>query len=301
MSRKDYYEILGVSKSADDAEIKKAYKKLARQYHPDLNPDNAEAEKRFKEISEAYAVLSDRQKRQQYDRFGSGGMGADWEAAWERARAGHQQGRGYDFSGTGFGGFGGKLDDILSEIFAGSFGGARRAHPTPQNLEMELPLPFIEAIKGTRKGIRLNNAQLEVNIPAGVETGSRIRVAGKGNNGGDLFLIIKVQDHAHFVRRGLDLEMTLPISLHEALLGESIEVSTLEGPVDLKLPCPASSGQKLKLKGKGIKDPKSNRRGDLFVKLQVMIPEMQDSARQEILKILETVEQPHGLRDQLRF
>lgn len=302
MASKDYYQILGVSKDASIDDIKKAYKKLARQHHPDLNPDNAEAEKKFKEISEAYAVLGDKEKRSKFDRFGSGGMHGDWEKAWEQARrSGGGRAGGYDFNQMGDFGFNINLDDILGDIFTGGFRGARRSHPKPQNLEMELPLSFSESVRGTRKGIQLNGAAIDVTIPPGVETGSKIRVAKKGNNGGDLFLICKVANQAGVVRRGNNLEMDLPVSLKEAIEGSSVEVPTLSGHVDLKIPEGASSGQRLKLKGKGIPNPKGGDAGDLIVRLQVMLPKLDKSQTKALLKTLKDAPEVENLRSGLGF
>jgi DnaJ-class molecular chaperone len=297
MASKDYYAILGVSKTASEAEVKKAYKKLARQYHPDLNPDNAEAERKFKEISEAYAVLSDTEKRAKYDRFGSGSFANDFSQAWSNAR---KSDGGFDFSGMG--GFGFNLDDILGEIFAGSFRGAPRSHPRPQHLEMELPLSFPEAVSGTIKGIKVNNANLEVTIPAGVETGSKVRVAGKGNNGGDLFLICKVEPHSQMRRLGDDIEMSLPVSLKEAIGGAKVRVPTPTGDVDLKVPAMTSSGRKLKLKGKGVKNPRTGKTGDLYAVIQIVLPELSEHQANSLVNTLEPItKDEESLRSALRF
>ncbi len=259
MASKDYYQILGLSKGASEPEIKKAYKKLARQYHPDLNPNNAEAEKKFKEISEAYAVLSDPDKRSKYDRFGSGNFGDDFSRAWSSAHAGggFDPGRMQDF---GF-----NLDDILGDIFKGAFGGARRSHPRKKDAQLDLPLTFLEAMQGTKKSISINGSIIDVKIPAGVDNGAKIRVSGKGENGGDLYLNCSVMPHPFFRRNLLQIEMDLPISLKEALEGATVAVPTINGMVDLKIPAGASSGQRMKLKGMGVQDPKTGGKGDQIV------------------------------------
>ena len=291
---KDYYQTLGVAKGASEAEIKKAYKKLARENHPDLNPNNPAAEKRFKEISEAYAVLSDSEKRAKYDRFGSGEFGDAFSQAWGRAH----QGGGFDPSQMHDFGF--NLDDILGDIFKGAFRGARRSHPQPRDLEMELPLSFLEAVNGTQKGISLDGSVIDVRIPSGVENNAKIRIAGKGQNGGDLYLITKVMPHPFFRRVGDQIEVDLPISLKEALAGATVPVPTIDGAVDLKIPAGSSSGQKMKLKGKGVIDPRSKSRGDQIVTLQVTVPKLNDRERQAVLDALSQVKEDSDLRAKLK-
>ena len=278
-ARKDYYEILGVAKTASLDEIKKAYKKLARQNHPDLNPNNKAAENKFKEISEAYAVLSDTEKRAKYDRFGGAGFGADFDKAWSQSRTN----QGYDFSHMGDFGF--DFGDILGDILMGGAFGRQR--PRRQDLEMELPLSFAESIRGSKKSVSIGESVLDVNIPSGVETGSKIRLAKKGTHGGDLFLVCKVAPHSQFRRQGDDLELALPITLKEALSGSKVAVPTFDGVIDLKIPEGASSGMKLKLKGKGVHNKLSGKSGDLFVVLQIVMPEISASDRRELVEILE--------------
>jgi curved DNA-binding protein len=297
-SNKNYYEILGVSKTSTEDEIKKAYKKLARKFHPDLNPNNKEAETKFKEISEAYAVLSDAEKRSKYDRFGSGNFGSDFDRAWQQS---YTTGGGFDYRHMGDMGF--DLGDILGDMFGmgsgrSSRGGRRRHQAPPQNVEIELPLSLVEAAEGVSRSIDVGGSVIDVSIPRGVETGSKIRVAGKGQNGGDLFLIAKVQPHPFFKRIGSTIELVLPISLKEALSGATITVPTISGSVDLKIPAGASSGLKMKLKGKGIEDPKTKTKGDQVVTLQVIVPKMPEKTRDEILKALSRVGE-ESVRDHL--
>lgn len=282
MAGKDYYGILGLEVGASEEDIKKAYKKLARKYHPDLNPNDPEAEKKFKDVSEAYAVLSDKDRREKYEMYGSGNFGDEFSQAWSYAN----RGGGFDPSAMG-GGYGSKLDEILSEIFAGSFSrGSGRTPPRAQHLEMELPLSFEEAIKGTKKSIRIKNRTIDVTIPAGVETGSRIRVAGQGNNGGDLFLICQVEASSQFKRIGDDIEIVLPISLREAIEGATVTVPTLSGKVDLKIPPKTSGGRKLKLKSKGLKNTKTGKTGDMYVTTQIVLPSMNESESNQLLDLV---------------
>jgi len=297
MAKKDYYQILGVKKDASEAEIKKAYKKLARQYHPDLNPNNAAAEAKFKEISEAYAVLSDKEKRSKYDRFGSGNFGDEFSQAWSQART--NQG-GYDFGRMSDYGF--NMEDILGDIFTGAFSGARRSHPRAQDLEMEVALSFAESIQGCKKGIRLEGSVIEVSIPSGVETGSKIRVPGKGKNGGDFYLVCKVDSRSSFVRRGADLELSVPISLKEAIEGGSITVPTASGKVDLKIPKNSPGGKRLKLRGKGVKSPKTGKAGDLYIVLQIALPELKEAEANALLSVLKPIQQDgNELRSDLQL
>lgn len=301
MAGKDYYATLGLKKGASEADIKKAYKKLARQYHPDLNPNNPQAEHKFKEISEAYAVLGDKEKRAKYDRFGAGHFGDDFAKAWEQARRGGGGAGGFDFGRMGEHGFRVNLDDILGDIFSGAFGGARRSHPRKQDLEMKLPLSFVEAASGAKKSINLQGSIIDVQIPSGVESGSKIRVSGKGQNGGDLYLVCEVQPHSYFSRQGLNVHLDLPISLREALEGSVVPVPTVSGMVDLKIPAGSSSGQKMKLKGKGIRDPKSGSSGDQIVSLQVKLPQLKDKERSALLSALEGVPDDPNLRKNFGF
>jgi len=296
-ARKDYYKVLGVDKSADLQEIKKAYKKLAREYHPDLNPNKKEAEAKFKEVSEAYAVLSDSEKRAQYDRFGSGNFGDDFERAWGQSRG---QG-GFDYNRMSDFGF--NFEDILGDILmGGAFGSGKRSsfrkQPEPQNIEIELPLTFLEAAEGTQKGIQLANSVIDVKVPKGVETGSKIRVPGKGQNGGDLYLVCKITSHSYFKRVGDNVELTLPISLKESLKGATIAVPTISGSVDLRIPEGTVSGAKLKLRGKGFENPKTKERGDQIVNVQVVVPKLSADLRAKLLDVLESVPDDSSLRSQ---
>ncbi len=296
---KNYYEILGVAKSASVEDIKKAYKKLARQYHPDLNPGKKEAEDKFKEISEAYAVLSDTEKRSKYDRFGSGSFGNDFEKAWGSSWGS----QGFDPNKMGDYGF--DLGDILGDILmGGAFGAGKRGFRSrkssqPQDLEMELPLTFLESIEGVKKAVTVDSSIIDVRIPPGVETGAKIRVAGQGRSGGDLYLKCQVAPHPFFKRVGDNIEILLPISLKEAIQGATIMVPTISGKVDLKIPANSSTGLKMKLKGKGALHPQTKTRGDLIVILQVIVPKVTGSERDELVKVLEKIPDDPSIRANL--
>ncbi len=292
-AKRNYYDILGVAKGASESDIKKAYKKLARQYHPDLNPNNKEAEAKFKEVSEAYAVLSDKEKRDKYDRFGSGAFGSDFDRAWQQSRT--NQG-GFDFGRMNDYGF--DLGDILGDILmGGAFG--RNARKRAEDLQVEVPLDFLEAARGSKRVVNVGNSVLDVTIPKGVVSGSKIRVPGKGHHGGDLYLICKVEPHAFFHRAGQNVELLLPISLKEALAGAHIAVPTIDGTVDLKVPEGASSGMKMKLKGKGFEDPKSKSRGDQIVTLQVVVPKLNAKIRSQLVDILAEAPEDSKIRSHL--
>jgi DnaJ-class molecular chaperone len=304
MASKNYYDTLGVAKSSSKAEIKKAYKKLARQYHPDLNPNNAAAESKFKEISEAYAVLNDDKKRGQYDQFGSGDFGSSFDQAWQQAH------RGGGFNSQRMGDYGFDLGDIMGDLFggrggarggrgAGGFGGSRG--PVRQDLEMELPLSFQEAVCGSTRSINTGKSVIDVKIPSGIETGAKIRVPGKGENGGDLYLRSKVHQHPYFVREGNNLLLDLPISLKEAVEGAPVAVPTISGEVDLKIPAGTSSGAKLKLRGKGIKNPKTKAQGDQIVTIQIKLPKLDKKQKKKLLEALGDSPEGQKLRADLKL
>lgn len=304
----DYYKILGVEKSASDDDIKKVFKKLARQYHPDLNPGNAEAEKKFKEVSEAFEVLSDPKKRKQYDQYGSFNFG----------QGGPQNPYSQDFwQHNGFNEV--DLNDIFGDIFG--FGGAKRGrragkmnfdfggqgadpfgrmHAQPRHgsdLVWQLPIDFLDAANGVEKQVLLNDGKkIKVKIPAGVETGSKIRVAGKGNPGvagghaGDLYIETQVLDHPYFKRDGDDLLVDVPISLSEAINGAKIEVPTLQGTANIKIPAGSQSGQKLRFKDKGITNLKTKKQGDQYLRLLIQVPkDLPEHSKQEIAKLANKV------------
>ncbi|MBI3950160.1 MAG: J domain-containing protein [Acidobacteria bacterium] len=277
---KDYYQVLGVSRSATQDQIKSAFRKLARKYHPDVNPGDKTAEEKFKEINEAYEVLSDPKKRELYDR-----LGANWKAGsdftpppgWENIRI--------DFGDFGFGptstrGF----SDFFETLFGDALGRGRRAAKggpftwtmPGTDTELELPLTLDEAHRGGTRRVTLPNGRsLEVKIPPGVRDGSLIRLAGQGNAGGgragDLYLRVKLRPHPLFQVSGDDVTVDVPIAPWEAVLGTTVSVPTLDGKADVTIPPRSQGGQKLRLRGQGLVR-RGGGRGDQFVRLKIVVP-----------------------------
>jgi curved DNA-binding protein len=283
MDYKDYYKILGVDRKASEDDIRKAYRKLAMQHHPDRNPDNKQAEERFKEINEAYQVLSDPQKRSHYDRLGS-----DY-SNWQR------RGAPGDFNWDQYGGFPGgtrvnpdEMQDIFSDFFRTIFGfggeepGSRRSRA--QGYQQELEISLEEAFKGTTRVLQSDGKQKQVRIPAGVRTGSKVRVAGAGPNGLDLYLIVDVQDDKRFERRGDDLHTTATVSVFTAILGGEADVETVNGKVKLNIPAGTQPDQVFRLSGRGMPHVRNaNEKGDLYVHLKVQIPKYLSAKQRELL------------------
>ncbi len=284
MTKRDYYEVLGVARNASEDDIKKAYRKLARQFHPDVNKEPGAPEK-FAEVQEAYDVLSEAGKRKQYDQFGhaAAGVSPDMYDEMRRAhRARSQTVSPEDFEQQ----YGGQFGDIFDQLFGGGgpFGrqGGRRRHPEGpsrgSDVEYPVTLGFEQAARGTSLPLRINlGGQIEtidVKVPPGVKDGSRVRVRGKGDRSGhepgDLFIVVSVTPHPFFRRDGLDILLDLPISVYEALLGTRVEVPTLDGKVTLTIPPGTSSGSKLRIKGRGVK--RSGEQGDQFCVLKIVVP-----------------------------
>ena len=291
MEYKDYYKILGVDRKASDDEIRKAYRKLAKQYHPDYNPNNKQSEDRFKEINEAYEVLSDSKKRAHYDRLGS-----DY-SQWQRRGNGDfdwsQYGNGFPggtrvnmddlndlFGGGGINGF----SDFFQTIFGG--GGVRTSsRPQTQGYQQELQITLEEAYRGTMRLIQSDGREKQVRIPAGVRTGSKVRVPGVGPQGLDLYLIVEVTDDPRFERRGNDLHTTATVNVFTAALGGEAEVDTFEGKIKLNIPAGTQPEQVFRLAGRGmphVKEPKE--KGDLFVRVKVQIPKYLSAKQRELLE-----------------
>lgn len=292
MAQTDYYKALGVEKGASADDIKKAFRKLAVKYHPDRNPNDKSAEDKFKEINEAYAVLSDPEKKQQYDTFGSSGFHKQYSQ--------EDIFRGFDFGNAykDMGGSGGGAEDLFSRLFGGAFGrgGFRSAPQKGADHEMELTVSFRDAAQGAEKQIAFRRngqrEELKVKIPAGVDNGSKIRISGKGGEGdsgataGDLYLIIHVVSDPVFIRDGGDLFVERSIPFSAACLGVSLDVPTLEGDKRIKVPAGIQPGTKIRLKGCGIKSLGSNAKGDLYVKIGVHIPEALNDEQKKIIESL---------------
>jgi DnaJ-class molecular chaperone len=286
---KDLYKTLGVPETADEAAVKKAYRKLAKEYHPDVTGNDKKKTERFKEINEAYAVVGDKEKRAEYDRLKHApvrpdGMPEGFDAeAFARTFGGMRGGQG----GVRFGG---EVD--LNDLFGSLFGGAGgrgvggspmghrgRAAARGADVLGALPITFTEAALGTRRSVRQGTgATVEVSVPAGVESGGRLRVPGhgaaspaKGGVAGDLYLEIEVRPDPHLTRNGLDVELTVPVTFSEAALGTKVEVPTVEGRVTVTIPAGTSSGARLRLRGKGIKRP-DGQRGDQLVRVEIVAP-----------------------------
>jgi len=320
MEYKDYYKILGVDRNATEKEIKRAYRKLARKFHPDVNPDDKAAEEKFKEINEAHEVLSDPEKRSKYDQ-----LGANWQQwqhtgrdpnnfDWSQWFAGGTPGGGGPggvrvewsgdlgdlFGGGGAGGF----SDFFRAVFGGiggtgstgrPFGGAPRQRAMQgQDLGAQVEITLEEALHGTTRTLeRDDGKKIRVKIPSGARTGSKVRAAGKGNSGfgggspGDLFLNIQIKPHPVFKRDGDNLRCDVTVDLYTAVLGGEVQVPTMNGNVSLKIPPGADSGKTFRLRGKGMPNPhKPKQRGDLLTTVHVKVPQKLSARERELFEEL---------------
>jgi curved DNA-binding protein len=285
MAGKDYYKILGVNRNASEREIKQAYRKLARQYHPDVNPGDKAAEERFKQINEAYEVLSDKENRQKYDKYGD-----QWQYAEQFEKARQQQAPGWDFSQGGRrvyyteGDFGSLFDDLLRGFGTGG-GGAQPGRPQSQEHPVEVTLE--EAFRGTTRTLSFaDGKRLEVKVPAGVRAGSRVRLAGKGARGGDLYLRVTVKPHPTFERRGDDLYVGVSVPLTVAMLGGEVKVPTLKGKVALKVPPETQNGRTFRLAGQGMPHLGNKSSGDLMARVRVVLPDKLSAEEKELFRKL---------------
>jgi molecular chaperone DnaJ len=313
---KDFYQVLGVDKSVSQADLKKAYRKLARQYHPDSNPGDAKAEARFKDISEAYSVLSDETQRQEYDQIRAMGSGARFTAGGGGGQAGGFE----DVFGNLFGQGartrtstrGGGFEDILGGMFGGGgFGqpsGGFRGYggPTPgRDVTATTSIDFVTATKGDTVTLSGGEGKpINVRIPAGVTDGQKLRLRGKGEpspdggEAGDLVLTVRVEKHPVFERDGLNLRVNVPVTFAEAVLGATIEVPTLGGePVRMKVPAGTSSGRVLRVKGRGVTT--KNGTGDLLARVEVAVPSHLTAAQREALDAFTAASNHENPRDDL--
>jgi curved DNA-binding protein len=315
MAKRDYYEILGVGKTASADDIKSAYRKLARKYHPDATKNDPKLTERFKEVQEAYDILGDTNKRSNYDQFGHAGVGAgaaggpggaggvDPYEAFRRAQQGRKSWNGgggvsvedFDFSGGG-GDFGG----VFESLFGGGRGGGRtrggRGRAAPQrgqDIEHPITLSFEDAAKGTSLSFQLDRdghrETIDVKVPPGVKAGSRLRLKGRGEQTGgepgDLsILITSVGTHPYFRREGLDILVDVPVSLYEAMLGAKVEVPTLDGKVTVTIPPGTTGGAKLRIKGKGVQ--RGDEQGDEYAVIKIILPRGLDDADKELIRKL---------------
>jgi len=315
MEYKDYYDILGVSRDADEKEIKRAFRRLARKHHPDVNPGDPEAEERFKEINEAYEVLSDPEKRRKYDQ-----LGADW-SRWQQT--GGRPGD-FDWSRWTTGAPGGQrvyvrqgtpedLEDLFggaspfSDFFAQIFGGmGTRAAPggfehrvrpqRGQDYEQEFEISLREAYQGTTRVLQKDGRRLEVKIPPGAYTGTRVRMAGEGRPGaaggeaGDLYLRVKVAPDPQFERKGDDLYVIVPVDLYTAILGGEVRVPTLSGPVMLTIPAGTQNGRVFRLRGRGMPHLRQpDQHGDLYAEVDVRLPTDLGPRQRELFEELQRI------------
>jgi len=279
-SPRDPYLVLGLSRSASAEDIKAAYRRLAKQYHPDLNPGRSDIEQRFKEISGAYNLLSDPDRRTRFDRGEIDAQGN------ER----HGFGRSHS---AGRGGFSFDDDDFLDGLFGrrgGSAGAGAGTRPRGADIAYSVTVSFVEAALGTKRRINLSTGRsLDVAIPPGTTDQQKLRLKGQGTEGaggaGDAIVEVHVEPHPFFTRKDLDIHLEIPVSLPEAVLGASIKVPTLDGQVAVKVPRGANTGTTLRLKGKGIRGPKGDTAGDQYVKLKVVLPDPPDA---ELSKFLES-------------
>lgn len=287
---KDPYEILGVPRNASDSEIKKAYRKLAKEWHPDRNPNNRHAVERFKELSSAYSILEDPKSRARFDRGEIDASGQERHPGFRPGqRPGGGRGRGQApgpdaefFEFTNQGGF----EDIFGDLFGNFRRGQRSAQRAKgADRRYSIAVGFLEAARGAKRRVALEGGKaLEIAVPPGIQDGQQIRLKGQGDPGagggaaGDALVEVKIEPHAFFEREGFDVHLELPVTLREAVLGGSIATPTIDGMVNVTVPKGSNTGTRLRLKGKGIKHGKAAARGDQILKLKVMLPDPPDPA-----------------------
>ena len=306
MADRDFYQTLGVSRDASSDEIKKAYRRLAKELHPDRNPDDEKAEERFKDVSAAYTVLSDAEKRKLYDEFGEVGLREGFDPDQYRAATQGVGGfGGFDFGdifgaatrGRG-GAQGGHFEFNLEDLFGGGQPGAAQYAQVPRkgaDLESQVTVDFRDAVLGCTKELSLRSTEgertIKVRIPAGVRNDGRIRLRGQGGAGlyggppGDLMLRVKVEKHPYFSIKGKQLHVKVPVTPFEAYTGAKVSVPTPEGSVQLSIPSGSKNGAKLRLRGKGI-EPKGRPRGDLIAHIEIVLPEARSDELEDALEVV---------------
>jgi len=301
MNYKDYYKILGVNKDASQKDVKKAYRKLAAKYHPDKNPDNKEAEEKFKEVNEANEVLSDTEKREKYDTLGSNweaykNTGDDWRQYANQGGGSHQfQGQGgssEDFSSFFEAFFGGGR----SNPFGGNAGGRRQATFTGGNIQAELPITLLEAYQGSKRTFEINNEKLRITIKPGSYESLQLKVKGKGQPGvnggtrGDLYIVLAIQPDFNFQRKGDNLMYEAKVDIYTAILGGKIEIPTMSSPVKMTIPEGVDIEKTLRLKGKGMPKYKTPKQyGDLLVKLKIDLPKKLTQEEKDLFEKLKAI------------
>jgi molecular chaperone DnaJ len=336
MAKRDYYEVLGVPRGASEGDVKKAYRRLARKLHPDVNPTDKAAQKRFQEVQEAYDVLKDTEKRRAYDRFGHAGPGQGFDP--RGPAAGDHSG----FPGGGFGGGAGGFDGVhfeggdLGDLFGNLFGGRRPSGPQPgEDVRGQIEVPFRDAVLGGTASLALRrekecptckgtgrtgksvcatcrgegrvaeSERVRIKIPEGTENGGVIRIPAKGGPGsggappGDLYVTVKVHPHAYFERHGNDIHGIVPITVKEAYAGAEIDVPTIHGTVSAKIPPGTQGRQKFRLRGKGVKDPRTGTAGDHLYTVRVMVPKTQTPAGMDAATLLDSLYEGGDVRAEL--
>ncbi|MEE8300815.1 MAG: DnaJ C-terminal domain-containing protein [Candidatus Tectomicrobia bacterium] len=298
MTKNDYYTILSVKRGATDKEIKQAYRRLARRYHPDVNPGDTTAERKFKEISEAYAVLGNSDNRKKYDQFGHQAFAGGFDSfARGQASRGSQTGNIKDFFNNlgGQGHFTEGVSSLFEDLFGQTKSNPQTAPKRGKDLEQTVEISFEDAVQGTSREVHITRQNggsefLRVKIPAGVDTHSRIRLARKGGPGtsgeppGDLYIVTRVQPHPFFSRDGSDIICEVPVTLAEVLLGAKIDIPTIDGKTSMTLPAGTQNGRTFRLRGKGVSHLKGGGRGDQYVTVNVVLPATLDDRSCELIE-----------------
>jgi len=282
---KDYYATLGVVKNATEKDIKQAYRRLARKYHPDVNPGDKSAEEKFKEISEAYEVLSDSEKRAKYDQFGDqwsrvSAPPGEWQSHTWQPGVGE-----FDFQAGGFGDF---FEMLFGEPFRGAAARGQRREPRGRDVESQIEVSLEEAFSGVTRAFTLDGRRIEVKIPKGVKEGSRIKLAGQGLAGhdgrrGDLYLVAKMRPHPRFERKNADLYCEVSVPYYAAALGGEAQAPTMGARVSMKIPPGTQSGQVFRLSGQGMPHLHGHGYGDLYVKIRLTLPKTLSAREKELL------------------